>query len=304
MARVKELSRLFRSMAAGDADAAIRAARRVAEQEEEHGHQEAARRLRAALNPDGSLSFPRNLNGGTAVASPLALLIRETEGPLLRDIMLRREARRELHTVGLEWCHQHVLSKEGISRRTTLLFFGPAGCGKTITARAIGRELGLPVYTVRLSSVVGAYLGQTGAHLRELFAFAHSNRCVLLLDEFDALGRGRGLREDVAELDRVVVSLLQELDHSKPAGLLVAATNLEKTLDRALWRRFDLVLRFPLPTPAEIAAFVANRRAALRIRPDGRLLKRLCSRRTYAEVDREIEAYRRMELLRRAAARR
>ncbi len=217
--------------------------------------------------------------------------------------MLRCGARRELETLILEWRHQDALTKEGIPRRATVLFFGPAGCGKTLTARSLGRELGLPVYTVRLSSVIGAYLGQTGTHLRELFAFAQATRCVLLLDELDALGRGRGLREDVAELDRVVVSLLQELDHSKPAGLVIAATNLEKSLDQALWRRFDLALRFPLPQRRDIRAFSASRLASCRIRSQPKLSRRLCSKRTYAEVDKEIEAYRRTEILRQAAAR-
>ena len=304
LATVRDLSRLFRSVTAGDAVAALKAARGIAEQEEVHGHQEAARLLRAALTPNGHNCYPRILNEGAAVAAPLTLLIRELDGPRLRDVKLRRDARRELEGLILEWQHQDVLLKEGVSRRATLVFHGPAGCGKTLTARSLGRELGLPVYTVRLSSVIGAYLGQTGAHLRELFSFAQATPCVLLLDEFDALGRGRGLRDDVAELDRVVVSLLQELDHSKPAGLIIAATNLEKTLDHALWRRFDLAVKFPLPRRGEIKAFVASQLAVFRIRPQRKLLQHLSSCETYAEVDKGIDAYRRMELLRRTAARR
>ena len=305
MATVRDLSRLFRSVAGGDAEAALQTARQITKHEESRGHQEAARLLRAALNPNGDAAYPRGLNGATPpVASPIELLIREADGPPLKDVMLRREARRNLEALILEWRHQDSLAKAGIPRRATVLFFGPAGCGKTLTARSLGRETGLPVYTVRLSGVIGSYLGQTGARLRGLFAFAQATPCVLLLDEFDALGRGRGLREDVAELDRVVVSLLQELDHSTPAGLIIAATNLEKALDGALWRRFDLTIKFPLPRPADLRAFVSSRLAMVCVRPRAKLLRCLRSCRTYAEVDKGIEAHRRADLLQKAAARR
>src|SRR5437867_3766538 len=137
-------------------------------------------------------------------------------------------------------------------------FFGPPGCGKTLAARSVGTAMQVPVFTVRFSSVVGAYLGQTGAHLRSVFKFAESNSCVLLLDEFDAVARSRGRSDDVGELDRVVISLLQELDHTIPAGIVIAATNAPDSLDRAIWRRFDAQVEFPAPTRKQLTAFAAH----------------------------------------------
>src|SRR5208283_5165649 len=118
-----------------------------------------------------------------------------------------------------------------------ILLHGPPGCGKSLTARAIGHELSLPVYTLRFNAIVGAFLGQTAQRLRQLFEFASTTSCVLLIDEIDALGKRRGNPMDVGELDRIVISLLQELEHSEPKGLLIAASNLARSLDEALWRR-------------------------------------------------------------------
>ena len=146
-----------------------------------------------------------------------------------------------------------------MSRRTKVLFFGPPGCGKTLAARSLGAATGLDVLTVRFSSIVGAYLGQTGANLRALFRCAEVHSCILLLDEFDAIGRVRGRSEDVGELDRVVISLLQELDHTLPAGLVVAATNAPQSLDPAIWRRFDARLEFPAPSRRQLSQFAASR---------------------------------------------
>jgi AAA+ superfamily predicted ATPase len=78
----------------------------------------------------------------------------------------------------------------------------------------------------------------------------------LLLDELDALGKRRGSPLDVGELDRIVIAMMQELEHSKPAGLIVGTSNMPKRLDDALWRRFDLTLCFRAPTKRTLQAFV------------------------------------------------
>lgn len=153
----------------------------------------------------------------------------------------------------------------------------------------------MPVFTARLSAVVGSYLGQTGSNLRRLFAFAETNPAVVLLDELDALGRLRGRLQDVGEIDRVVISLLQELDHSRPAGVLVAATNLKEAIDPALWRRFDLVLRFPLPSRATLQRFV--RRRIDRAGERGCSERALRGARTFADVERAAEQVRRERVL-------
>lgn len=174
---------------------------------------------------------------------------------------------------------------------------GPPGCGKSITARAMGRELSLPVYVVRFDAVVGAYLGQTALHLRQLFRFAETTPSILLIDEIDALGKRRGNPLDVGELDRVVIALLQELEHSNPAGLLIATSNLAKQLDDALWRRFDLVLDFPFPARKDLRSFWSNAAKAKHVKLTNGLRESLARTKTYAEAERLLEAEERRRIL-------
>jgi SpoVK/Ycf46/Vps4 family AAA+-type ATPase len=196
-----------------------------------------------------------------------------------------------------EWRHRGKLDAAGVTRRTKFLFHGPPGCGKTITARALGGEMSLPVMVVRFDGVVGSYLGQTAARLRELFRYAEAVPSVLVLDEIDALAQRRGNPRDVGELDRVVVSLLQELEHSMPQGIVVASSNLPRALDDALWRRFDLVLDFPVPSAAQILAFARKRQVALGRRPGRDLARRLRRSRSYADAERVVTDMHRREIL-------
>ena len=299
MASIDTLTNLFQAIAKGDLDTAMSVAAKIAMQEDERGHHTAAQALRGSLNPNGH-SLAVHGVAESASPTPMRLLIPEQQGPLLSDVMLRPKARRLLGSVIDEWKNQKKLQKHGIRRRSTMLFWGPPGCGKTFTARSLGRELALPVLTARLSLVVGAYLGQTGSNLRQLFDYAKTNRCILLLDEFDALGRSRGRSEDVGELDRVVISMLQELDHSFPAGLVIAATNMKEALDPALWRRFDLNIQFPSPTKKEIQRYSSFLLKRDRVKQTQKLLMALSTKKTYADVDREVENYRRDIILSKA----
>jgi SpoVK/Ycf46/Vps4 family AAA+-type ATPase len=142
---------------------------------------------------------------------------------------------------------QHLL-KHGYRAKSRLLFWGPPGCGKTLASKILGHELGLPVGTLRLSSVISSFVGDTAAHIQRVFTRATSSPMVLLLDEFDALGKNRDDPNDVGELKRVVNSLLQAIDtFCSPDSVVIAASNHQYLLDPALWRRFDDVVEFPLP---------------------------------------------------------
>ena len=114
----------------------------------------------------------------------------------------------------------------------------------------------MPLVVVRLDAIVSSYLGQTAGNLRRIFDYAGSEGWVVLFDAFDALGRERS---EHGEIKRVACSFLQLLDSYTGPGLLVAATNHEETLDRGLWRRFDEVVEFPLPTVTEIRTLLRRR---------------------------------------------
>lgn len=152
---------------------------------------------------------------------------------------------------------QQVLQKHGYSPKTKLLFWGPPGCGKTITARYLASELGLPLAVVRLDAIISSFLGDTASHLQKVFARANSTPMVLLLDEADALAKQRDDPNDVGELKRVVNSFLQGMDgFTSRRSILIAASNHQYLFDPALWRRFDDVIEFGPPDLPKREAFI------------------------------------------------
>lgn len=150
------------------------------------------------------------------------------------------------------------LEKAGLMPMRTGLFVGPPGVGKTMTAHWIAQELKRPIYTLNLAATVSSLFGKTGANVREAIDFAQAKPSVLLLDEFDAIAKGRN-EEDIGEAKRVVTVLLQQLDQWPSHSVLLAATNHGELLDRAIWRRFDLRLDFP--TASVETAIVAAKTA-------------------------------------------
>jgi SpoVK/Ycf46/Vps4 family AAA+-type ATPase len=125
-----------------------------------------------------------------------------------------------------------------------------------MSAEVLAKELGLPLYIARIEGIISSFLGETAANIRKLFDGANRYPCVFFLDEFDALARARVVQDEHNELRRVVNSLLMMIDRYKGRGLLIAATNLQKSLDSAIWRRFDDIIFFDLPDAAEIREFL------------------------------------------------
>lgn len=144
------------------------------------------------------------------------------------------------------------LEVAGLDPTRTALFVGPPGVGKTLAARQIADELGLPLLVLDLAAVMSSLLGKTGGNLRQVIDYAKSRPCVLLLDELDAVAKRRDDVSEIGELKRLVTVLLQAIDDWPPTGLLLAATNHPDLLDPAVWRRFERVVAFPLPTAEEV----------------------------------------------------
>lgn len=138
--------------------------------------------------------------------------------------------------------------KHNIPVANRLLLCGPPGCGKTMTAYAIGNALNLPIAYVRLDGLVSSYLGQTGTNLRKIFDSVKNQRIILFLDEFDAIAKKRDDSNELGELKRVVTTLLQNFDNLPENVILIAATNHEHLLDPAIWRRFNFTISLDLPS--------------------------------------------------------
>lgn len=139
------------------------------------------------------------------------------------------------------------LMDAGLSPCKTILFEGPPGVGKTMSSRWLAKELDLPLLILDLATVMSSFLGKTGNNIRAVLEYASSFPCVLLLDEFDAIAKRRDDDRELGELKRLVTVLLQALDDWPETSLLIAATNHSELLDPAIWRRFDLQIKFELP---------------------------------------------------------
>jgi len=146
-----------------------------------------------------------------------------------------------------DWSHvSHLTAVDAVPSRTCLLF-GTPGTGKTRLAFYIGERLGIPMVVARLDGLISSFLGTTARNIGSLFEFADRYRCLLLLDEFDALAKLRDDPHEVGEIKRVVNALLQNIDRRSAVGFTIAVTNHETLLDPAVWRRFEIRINVPVP---------------------------------------------------------
>jgi AAA+ superfamily predicted ATPase len=131
------------------------------------------------------------------------------------------------------------------------LFFGPPGTGKTMAASLLGKHTGHEVYRIDLSSMVSKYIGETEKNLATLFDRAENKKWMLFFDEADALfGKRTGVRDAHDRFANQEVSyLLQRIEEFN--GISILASNFKSNLDDAFTRRFQSVVYFPMPKPAE-----------------------------------------------------
>lgn len=242
MARADLLIDLVRAARAGADDELRRIVEAVIAEEEAKQHHVLADRLREALRVNG-----HHLRL-TAPEVPTGVQVRT---PQLRfsDLVLPKRVQEECEELVEEQQRIELLRAHGLEPRHRLLLFGAPGTGKTTLAEAVAEALLVPLVVVRYEAIIGSFLGETGTRLAEVFEWARTRRCVLLLDEFDAIAKERGDEHETGEVKRIVSSLLMLVDELPAHVVVVAASNHPELLDRAAGRRFELTLELPEPTP-------------------------------------------------------
>lgn len=189
------------------------------------------------------------------------------------------------------------LAQAGVDPTRSVLFTGPPGVGKTLAAKWIARELGQPLAILDLSAVMSSFLGRTGSNVRAVLDFARDHNCILLLDELDAVAKRRDDTSEIGELKRLVTVLLQEIDEWPPSCLLLAATNHAKLLDPAVWRRFEVVVEFPLPEPEVVAAVLRDHLDLNSISPWPAVLSRALAGSSFSDAFQAASLARRVSAL-------
>lgn len=272
MATADQLKALIKSFSEQDSPRFYRVALQLAAHEARLGHGKVATELRELIDKARASKNP--LSGGNGLRPvPISRPRGELEGLLsvtypdllLKDMVLPAETREIFERILKEHHQQGRLKEHGLEPRRKFLLVGPPGTGKSMTAKALAGELHLPLFIVRFESLITKFMGETAAKLKLIFDAMHQARGVYLFDEFDAIGAQRAMPNETGEIRRVLNSFLQFIEEDDSLSIIIAATNHPEILDRALFRRFDNVVRFEVPSRELLLRLLKERLVGFKI---------------------------------------
>ena len=260
MASGSQLKALVQSYIDGDDERFLSVAMQVAAHEARLGHGKLATDLREAIDKAKRQRGKASLVSISQPRGELANIL-EVSNPTnrLADMIIEPDLAKQLQRVIREQRVAGRILDHGLSPRRKLLLVGPPGTGKTMTASVLAGELGLALLQVRLDGLITRFMGETAAKLRQVFDATHRTRGIYFFDEFDAIGSGRVLTNDVGEIRRVLNSFLLMIEQDRSHSLVLAASSHADILDRALFRRFDDILHYELPDAKQAATLLRTR---------------------------------------------
>lgn len=280
MMKAELLKRFFKAIASSDVEAIDKLTYLVIQEERKKGHTLLAEQLENITKSSQQDNFtnrsqptspiPKQLQTFSELPTskrsllPLVTVIQREN--LRHHMVLPENIEKRFRRIEREYAARDRLAHYGLRYRQKILLYGSPGCGKTLGAERLAWNTGLPLIKVRFDAMVSSYLGETASNLRLVFEDAAKYPCLLFLDECDSIAKSRQDNQEVGEIKRVVNTFLQILDEYEPSsGLLVAATNLNKSLDTALWRRFDDLIEVPKPGAKELEIILKDTLSAVEI---------------------------------------
>lgn len=263
MATAQQLKALLESYAEGDRSRFLSIASQISAHAAKSGKRKLADDLQRLVDQSKQAAESNIARSAVSIAQPSGelsgLVSASFPKVTLDDMVLADEIRQRLQRLLREYRQTDTLANHGLMPRRKLLLLGPPGCGKSMTAQALAGELHLPLLTVQFHSMITKYMGETAAKLRIIFDAMRERRGVYLFDEFDAIGSQRHAGSDVGEIRRVLNSFLVFIENDDSQSLLVAASNLQGTIDHAAFRRFDDVLTYTMPADDMLKTLVSRR---------------------------------------------
>lgn len=253
MARADLLKKLFSSFKQDDKEMFYTVATEIIEDEKKKNHGILANDLKLILNGNYQMKKTNTLSSSAPKDKDRDMSLVEIMYPekYFSDLIVSEEKIDQLEQIIKEFNNWDVLVSNGVFPIRRALFYGPPGCGKTLSAQALAGELGIPMLYVSFDALISSYLGETASNIRKIFDYAKKDSWLIFFDEFDAIGRSRNDSTEHGEIKRVVNAFLQQIDNFKGRSLIIAATNFEQSLDYAIWRRFDETIRFDMPSNEE-----------------------------------------------------
>lgn len=255
MARADLVLNLVKTGVRGELSLFKRAAQALIAEERSKNHLVLAQQLQDIITD--AESEPQEVKSSVFKQMELKDALYETiPNKKLSDLVLPKLAKSQVNELIEEQNRRDLLRTYNLEPKHKVILYGPPGNGKSSLAECVAQSLALPFLTLHYEDVIQSYLGETAKKLDLVFEHAKNRRCVLFLDEFEAVSKERADENESGEIKRLVSSLLTQIDRLPSHVVLIAATNHKNSVDKAFWRRFQTHIELVKPTERQIAKWL------------------------------------------------